>query len=156
MFRKLLALLLAALVSAVSVLAEEAAVPASESGEPPFLTSVAPEDPAAAYVLVRMPDSVGLLPLPAEGEYIKTIRQVMPDGTEAVNVLRLTPEGFRMESADCSGQDCVEQGMVTLENREERILWNMVICLPHHLSAELLTREEAEQMLPLPGITAAP
>ena len=36
---------------------------------------------------------------------------------------------------------------VTLKNREDRILFNMIICLPHQLSAELITREEAEQML---------
>ena len=36
---------------------------------------------------------------------------------------------------------------MTLANREDRILSNMIICLPHQLSAELITREEAEQML---------
>ena len=88
-----------------------------------------------------------LLPLPQEGEYKKTIRVAMPDGSEYVNVLHITTNGFWMEHANCEGQDCVKQGEVTLENREERILWNMIICLPHQLSAELITREEAEQML---------
>ena len=90
---------------------------------------------------------LGCFPLPLEGEYDKTIRQNLADGTEAVNVLHLTPEGFRMEEANCKGQDCVEEGMVTLENREVRVLWNMVICLPHQLAAELITRDEAIQML---------
>ena len=70
----------------------------------------------------------------------------MADGTEAVNVLRLTPEGFRMIDANCEGHDCINEGEVTLENREERVLMNMVICLPHQLAFELITREEAEQM----------
>ena len=94
-----------------------------------------------------MPDPIGLLPLPVEGEYTRTIRQTAPDGTEAVNVLHLTPNGFRMEDANCEGHDCVNQGEVTLENRETRILWNMIICLPHQLSLELITREEALQMI---------
>ena len=118
-----------------------------EKQEQPFLVQITKEDPSIAYVLVRMPNPVGLLPLPQEGEYTKTIRVNMPDGSEYLNVLHVTPNGFRMEDANCEGHDCVNQGEVTLENREERILWNMVICLPHQLSAELITREEAEQML---------
>ena len=110
--------------------------------EQPFLVQITEDDPAIAYVLVRMPNPIGLLPLPTEGEYTKTIRQTMPDGSEAVNVLHLTPEGFWMEDANCEGHDCIGEGMVTLENREERVLWNMVICLPHQLALELLTREE--------------
>lgn len=121
----------------------------AQAGEDPhpFLVQITENDPAIAYVMVRMPDPVGLLPLPAEGEYTKTIRQTMPDGSETFNTLHLTPEGFWMEEADCPGQDCVGEGKVTLQNREERVMWNMVICLPHKLTAELLTREEALQAL---------
>ena len=128
--------------------AEEAArADAEEPKEQPFLVQITDSDPSIAYVLVRMPNPTGLLPLPLEGEYSRTIRQMMPDGTEAVNVLHLTPDGFWMEDANCEGHDCVNEGEVTLANREERVLWNMVICLPHQLSAELITREEAKQML---------
>jgi hypothetical protein len=124
---------------------EGAALP--ETTEQPFLVQITENDPSAAYVLVRMPDPVGLLPLPTEGEYTRAIRRTAADGSEAVNVIHLTPEGFRMESANCEGQDCVLEGTVTLENREERILWNMIVCLPHQLSLELLTREEAQNYL---------
>lgn len=130
--------------------AAETAVPA-ETASPedghPFLWEITEDDPAVAYVLVTLPYSAGLLPLPLEGEYTKTIRQVLPDGSEYINVLHLTPEGFWMEEANCEGHDCIGEGEVTLSNREERILWNMVICLPHRLSAELITRAEAEQLL---------
>ncbi len=118
-----------------------------EAKEQPFLVQITEDDPSIGYVLVRMPNPIGLLPLPQEGEYKKTIRVAMPDGSEYVNVLHITTNGFWMEHANCEGQDCMKQGEVTLENREERILWNMIICLPHQLSAELITREEAEQML---------
>ena len=111
--------------------------------EQPFLLQITDDDPSIAYVLVRMPDPVGLLPLPTEGEYTRTIRQTMPDGSEAINVLHLTPSGIWMEEANCEGQDCVGEGEVTLENREERVLWNMIICLPHQLALELITRDEA-------------
>ena len=119
----------------------------TEKKEQPFLVQITENDPATAYVLVRMPNPVGLLPLPTEGEYSRTIRIQMAYGSEAVNVLHLTTDGFRMEDANCEGHDCVKQGEVTLANREDRILSNMIICLPHQLSAELITREEAEQML---------
>ena len=143
---------LAALVLLLSgsFAAAETAGPAetvSPEDEHPFLWEITEDDPSIAYVLVRLSYSAGLLPLPLEGEYTKTIRQVLPDGSEYINVLHLTPEGFRMEEANCEGHDCIGEGEVTLSNREERILWNMVICLPHRLSAELITRAEAEQLL---------
>ena len=41
----------------------------------------------------------------------------------------------------------MEQGEVTLENRDTRILLNTVICLPHRLSLELLNPEETRSLL---------
>ena len=129
--------------------AEQAGEPASEAEAPqqPFLVQITEDDPSIAYVLVRMPDPIGLLPLPTEGEYTRTIRQIAADGSEAFNTLHLTTNGFWMEDSNCEGHDCIMEGEVTLENREERVLWNMVICLPHQLSLELITREEAESLL---------
>lgn len=121
--------------------------PDETAQEQPFLLQVADSDPSIAYVLVRMQNSAGLLPLPLEGEYTRTIRQDMADGTEAVNVLHLTSNGVWMEESNCEGHDCINEGEVTLENREERVLWNMIICLPHQLSLELITREEAVNLL---------
>ncbi len=113
----------------------------------PFLEQITDDDPSIAYALVRMQNSNGLLPLPTEGEYTRTIRQLMDDGTEAINVLHLTTNGIWMEDANCEGHDCILEGEVTLENREERVLWNMIICLPHELAIELITREEAVSLL---------
>ena len=133
--------------------AEAAAEPAAgetaeaQTQEQPFLVQITDDDPSTAYILVRMQDPIGLLPLPMEGEYTRTIRQTMDDGTEAINIVHLVPDGFWMEDANCEGHDCVNEGKVTLENREERVLWNMGICLPHQLSLELLTREEAIRMI---------
>lgn len=148
--RILASLLTLVLLLSGCLAAAETEVPAETAApedEHPFLWEITEDDPAIAYVLVTLPYSSGLLPLPLEGEYTKTIRQVLPDGSEFINVLHLTPEGFWMEEANCEGHDCIGEGEVTLSNREERILWNMVICLPHRLSAELITRAEAEQLL---------
>ncbi len=105
------------------------------------------ETPAAAYVLVSSPTQTGWLPLPTEGAYSYHLQQVFPDGTETENVIHLTPDGICMESSTCDNQDCVFQGMVTLENRYERILSNMIICLPNQVFLQLYSREEALAMI---------
>ena len=58
----------------------------------------------------------------------------------------MTPEGFCMTEADCEGHDCIEEGEVTLENMQDRLLWNMVICAPHRLTLSLYTPEEAAEL----------
>ena len=52
-----------------------------------------------------------------------------------------------MEASNCENQNCVQQGEVTLENRDSRALLNMVICLPHNLTLELLTPAETQSRL---------
>lgn len=124
--------------------AKETAAPETENH--PLLLQVDPEDPATGYILVQGSSFSGLLPLPTEGEYLRSFRQILPDGSESLNIVRVTPEGFVMADADCPGQDCVEQGEVTLSNMADRVLWNMVICAPHYLTLSLLTKEEAVGM----------
>lgn len=140
------ALLLILLLAFGSAGAEEASAE-DRTEEQPLLLQITADDPAIAYVLVDAPNPIGFLPLPTEGEYTRTIRQVMADGSEAVNVLHLTPEGFWMEESNCENHDCIDEGTVTLANREERLLGNLVICLLHQLMCELVTREEALRLL---------
>ena len=119
-----------------------------EDYEQPLLFQISKDDPAVAYVLVSEPEPIGLLPLPTEGEYTHTLRVLQPDGSEWVNLVHITTEGFWMEESNCEGHDCVDEGMVSLQNRDERILGNAVICLPHLLMLELLTKDEAEKLFP--------
>ncbi len=71
------------------------------------------------------------------GEYV--IEQ--PDGKQ--NVVRTSATGAVMHFSTCDNQSCVEQGEVTLENRDSRVLSNMIICLPNEVILEVLTPEEA-------------
>ena len=103
--------------------------------------------PAKAYVLVSTATQSGWLPLPEEGEVSYPLRQVLPDGTEAVNVIHLTPEGVYMEDSTCANHDCIDEGMVTLENRGERILGNMIVCLPNQVCLQLYTPEEVLELM---------
>ena len=145
MKRKITAVLLV-LVFLIQGLISACAETAEET-EQPYLVQITEDDPSIGYVLVQLSNSAGLLPLPLEGEYTKTIRQVLEDGSEYVNVIHVTAAGFWMEKSNCEGQDCVDEGEVTLENLKERILGNMVICLPHQLMLYLITRQEAEAII---------
>lgn len=100
------------------------------------------EYPAASYLFVNTGGSA-YSPIPLNGD--NSFRITQQDGSE--NVIHIGENSFYMESSNCKNQNCVGQGEVTLENRESRPLFNMVICLPHNLSLELLTREEAEARL---------
>ena len=99
-----------------------------------------------AYILVVTANGYGWLPL-LEEEYAYPLIQILPDGSEIMNLIHVTPDGMYMEDSDCEGHDCMEQGMVTLENREERILGNMIICLPHQVQLYLYTLEEITALL---------
>ena len=152
MLRKLLMVLLILSLASLCALgiSEDVAVPspdaASETTDAPDAeASVEPEatpKPAAGYVLVQTATQYGWLPLPEEGEYSYPIRQTLEDGTEAVNTIHLTPTGVYMEDSTCANHDCVQQGEVTLDNKKDRILGNMIICLPNQVTLQLFTPEE--------------
>ena len=152
MYRKILALLLALTLCACAALGEEpaaslspAASPSPETGDGTDGPEVTPQ-PASAYVLVSTATQMGFLPLPDEGEYSYHLEQILPDGTPAENVIHLTPDGVWMEDSTCENHDCVQQGEVTIDNRKDRILGNMIICLPNQVTLQLLTPEEIEEM----------
>ena len=98
--------------------------------------------PARAYLLVSVNGTTYQpLPLSTEGDY--TVTQA--NGAE--NVIHVTSEGVSMKSSTCDNQDCVKQGEVTLANKDERILSNMIICLPNQVVLELYTPEELLELL---------
>ena len=82
------------------------------------------------------------IPLIEEGEY-----SVIQEETGAENVIHVTTESVDMKSSTCENQDCVKQGVVSLDNRDSRLLGNMIICLPNQVTLELYTTEELIQML---------
>ena len=144
-------MLLSALCFALPAAMTETEAPAAEAPiEAPEDGADAAEDepaPARGYVLVSSPSRTGWLPLPDEGEYAYSLKQVLPDGTETENVIHVTPEGVYMEDSTCENHDCINQGEVTLDNRKDRILGNMIICLPNQVYLELHTPEEVLEML---------
>ncbi len=100
------------------------------------------EYPAESYLVLETQSGVHApVPLNRDNEF----RVTQADGSE--NVVHIGKNAFYMASSNCDNQNCVQQGEVTLENRDSRVLFNMVICLPHDLSLELLSRAEAEELL---------
>ena len=92
-------------------------------------TTGTPPNEVAVYVNGQL---YALSPLIA-GE---TLTVTQENGKE--NVIRMTENGFYMESSTCEGHDCVQQGAVTHENWYTRILGNEIICLPNRVQVLLL------------------
>lgn len=97
--------------------------------------------PAKAYLVVTVAGTMyEPIPLAENGRY--TVRR-----GDMVNVIEVTEDSIRMAESSCDNQDCVEQGVVNLENRENRVLQNMVICLPNEVVLEIYTPEELTELL---------
>jgi len=132
--------------------ADPATATPDTTDEPSPATVTAPEAtdaaeatdaPAKAYLLVTVGGVVYQpIPLTQEGRY--TITQ---KATGAENVIHVTEDSVNMESSTCENQDCVNQGVVSLENKNERILANMIVCLPNQVTLELYTPDEMRQLL---------
>lgn len=129
--------------------APEASAAPEQNPSPAILApeaSPAPEiaeglEDAESYLCVWMGEQFKLVPLNQEGK----LRLRQSDDME--NVIAIGKNCFHMDSSTCENQDCVQQGEVTLENREERVLFNWVVCLPNQVMLELLSKEEALTLL---------
>ena len=139
--------LLALLLTQAIAEPADATPEAAPTAEAPADGETAQPRPAKGYVLVSTATQSGWLPLPEEGETSFPLSQVLPDGTQTLNVIHLTPDGVYMEDSTCKNHDCMDQGTVTLENRDERILGNMIICLPNQVCLQLFTPEETLEMM---------
>ncbi|MBQ2462398.1 MAG: hypothetical protein II504_08195 [Clostridia bacterium] len=145
----MLLLLLSFTLSPAAPVLAEAPTDAPASGSVSQEEEPAPQEsaaPAKGYILLTYSGGSFWLPLPESEDYTLPVQQVRDDGTEEVNLIHVTPDGFYMESSTCENQDCVDQGMVTLENRDSRILYNAVLCLPNMVSLALYTPEEILEM----------
>ncbi len=121
--------------AAASPAPSESAANAASAGPSPVPTLA----PAEAYLKVQVGNLV-FEPVPLTEE--RDIELIQKDGKK--NVVRVTRGSIIMHSANCDNQDCVHQGLVSLENRDKRVLQNMIICLPNQVVLELLDAQEAQ------------
>ena len=115
--------------------------------EAPAATEAPAEEPAAtnapaeAYLVVVVAGTMyEPIPLYGSGRYTVT-------RGDHVNVIEVTADSVWMAESSCDNQDCVEQGVVSLENKSSRVLQNMVLCLPNEVVLELYSRDELVNLL---------
>lgn len=119
---------------------EAAATPeitaAPEVTDAPEATATPDLSQVKAFLVVTVGDKTYQpIPLTEEGYY--RLRH-----GDCINIVHVTPTSIDMHEANCDNQDCVEQGEVTLENKDTRILGNMIICLPNQVTLQLYSRDE--------------
>ena len=96
---------------------------------------------AAAYLLINVNNHI-YEPVPLTGDRVVTITQ--EDGKQ--NVAAVSIDTAHMSAATCPGQECIHQGQVSLENRDQRVLYNQIICLPNTVILSVLDEKEAKQL----------
>ena len=121
--------------------------PAPEATEAPAETATeVVEEVPLGYILVQANGDGGWIPLPTTDEPL-LVTITREDDPTISNTIRLWQTGFQMDSSTCDNQDCVQQGEVTLMNKDERVLMQYVLCLPHNISIELYSTEEILMMI---------
>lgn len=124
----------AAATPEITAAPEEAAAP--ENTDVPEATATPDLSQVEAFLVVTVGDKTYQpIPLTEEGYY--RLRH-----GDCINIVHVTPTSINMHEANCENQDCVEQGEVTLENKDTRILGNMIICLPNQVTLQLYSRDE--------------
>lgn len=73
------------------------------------------------------------------GTYPLRENREIPLQTEyGYNLIVIQDGAVSVREADCSNQDCVQQGAMSLDNYTQRFLGNLILCLPHKLEIQLL------------------
>ena len=121
--------------------ADATAVPAATDAPAADAAADTTREPAKAFLVVQVAGQMyEPIPLYEEGRYTVT-------RGDCVNTIAVTPDSVWMQESSCDNQDCVEQGVVSLENKDTRVLQNMVICLPNEVVLQLYTPEELTALL---------
>lgn len=112
------------------------ATAAPEVTDVPEATATPDLSQVKAFLVVTVGDKTYQpIPLTEEGYY--RFRH-----GDCINIVHVTPTSIDMHEANCDNQDCVEQGEVTLENKDTRILGTRIICLPNQVTLQLYSRDE--------------
>lgn len=93
-----------------------------------------PQSKIRGYVLITINGRQYGDPIPMDRDKIITVRQ----SDEMINRIHITPDSVEMESSTCENQDCVGEGIITLENYKTRILSTYIICLPNGVQVEMI------------------
>ena len=109
------------------------AKPASAAGPAGPQMAAAPAA-VRGYVVITLNGRQYGDPIPMDRDKIITVRQ----GADKINRIHITPDSVEMDSSTCENQDCVGEGVITLENYKTRILSTYIICLPNGVQVEMV------------------
>lgn len=98
--------------------------------------------PAQSYLLITTAAG-NYTPVPLNGDAAFKIHF----GEDEYNLVHIGENSVYMEESTCENQNCVGQGEITLDNVETRVLMNMILCLPHELTLELVDAEVCAEYL---------
>lgn len=63
-------------------------------------------------------------------------------GNGTVNHIEVKDGAINMVDSTCPDQQCIYQGAMSMENYEERVLRNWIVCLPNQVTIELALDED--------------
>ena len=109
-----------------------------EAQELPLMTRDASRRPAESYLRVTVGRSV-YEPLPLDQDFELSIRQ----GEAQYNLAKVQQGVVQMVSASCPKHECIQQGSLSLDNRDLRAMQSSIICLPNQVVLELLDERQA-------------
>lgn len=116
-------------------------VPA-ETAEPTAAPADAEEPAAKAYLIVYV--GTGMYdPIPLLG----SARFTLKTGGERVNIIEVNEESVWMAESTCPTQDCVNQGVVSLDNKDTRILGDCIYCMAHNVTLQLIDAQQYAEMM---------
>lgn len=126
--------------------AESTAQP-TETADPAGQATDAAADPtlppAQAYMIVYV--GTGMYePIPLRGSARFTVKT---NGGANVNTIEVNETSVWMAESTCPTQDCVNQGVVSLENKDTRILGDCIYCMAHNVTLQLIDAEQYAQLM---------
>ena len=105
-----------------------------------FWPSPAGGDNAPAYARIYVGNaSAPYAELPLDEDQVLEIDQ----GSGVVNYVEVKDGVVRMQDSTCPDKLCVGQGDMSQDNVDQRVLGNMIVCLPNQVLLELVTDGEA-------------
>lgn len=75
----------------------------------------------------------------------KPVTVTVDQGDHKINKIHISKKEIYMLESTCKNQLCVHQGKMTPGNIKNRLMGRYIICLPHELTIELETEEEADK-----------
>lgn len=63
-------------------------------------------------------------------------------GNDIVNHVEIKDGAIYMSGSTCPDQQCVGQGEISMDNYEQRVLRNWIVCLPNQVTVELTLEDE--------------